>query len=245
MRFVAAVTFAARHLFPVTPQSRELRADREDLSHLLADLASRLPDDIVAELAIPSYRHRNPLMRFLVWERLACALEWLDRLPEPPRVVLDFGCGLGPLFRSFVRRGFHVIACDLHTDVARAGARWAGIENIDVVDAASGLGSLPDECVDAALALEVLEHVEDVSALGSNFGRVLAPGGRLLCSLPTENLLYRAGRRLAGFSGHYHVRRSADIISALAKNLATRRVARLYPALPLYDFFECLRREAG
>lgn len=242
MRLLWTIGFVARHLLPVTRQSRELRADRQHLSALLRAVASQLPEDVVAELAIPSYTHRNPLMRFLVWERLACALEWLDTLPEAPRVVLDFGCGVGPLFRGFARRGLRVIGCDVHADVARAAARWAGCENIEVVDAATGIASIPDGCADAALALEVLEHVEDLAGLATEFRRILTRRGRLLCSLPTENLLYRAGRRLAGFSGNYHVRRTAEIIPALAKDFRATRIARLYPGLPLYDFFECVPR---
>jgi hypothetical protein len=40
---------------------------------------------------------------------------------------------------------------------------------------------------------------------------MLKPGGRLLVSLPTENALYRLGRRIAGFSGHYHHANAASI----------------------------------
>ena len=88
------------------------------------------------------------------------------------------------------------------------------------------------------LALEVLEHVDDLDSLAAEFRRLLRPGGSLLCSLPTENTLYRLGRRLAGFSGAYHVHGVSDVVRVLRGFLGTSRVARLYSFLPLYDFFE-------
>ena len=33
----------------------------------------------------------------------------------------------------------------------------------------------------------------------------------LLVSLPTESVLYRLGRRLAGFEGHYHESNAANV----------------------------------
>ena len=65
--------------------------------------------------------------------------------------------------------------------------------------------------MDLVLAGEVLEHVEPLGATLDFFRRILAPGGALLVSLPTESSLYRLGRRLAGFSGHYHHADAAHI----------------------------------
>ena len=45
----------------------------------------------------------------------------------------------------------------------------------------------------------------------SFFRERLKPDGLLLVSLPTENMLYRLGRRLAGFEGHYHQSNAASI----------------------------------
>ena len=53
--------------------------------------------------------------------------------------------------------------------------------------------------VDVILAAEVLEHIEPLGPTLESFRRWLKPSGRLLVSLPTENALYRFGRRLAGF----------------------------------------------
>ena len=118
--------FGLRHLLPLTRQSRELRAMEQQVAEATAALRKRLPRQVVEELAIPSYTHPNWLMRYLVWERLAVALEWLDALSMKPSTVMDFGCGIGILFPSLTRRGAHVLACDIHPEVAAMGAGLLG-----------------------------------------------------------------------------------------------------------------------
>ena len=58
------------------------------------------------------------------------------------------------------------------------------------------------------IALDVLEHVKDLPGTLAQLLRLLQPGGELIVSGPTENALYRFGRRLAGpeYSGDYHER---------------------------------------
>jgi len=110
--------------------------------------------------------------------------------------------------------------------------------NADAFDAAKRAVAVPAESLGAILALEVLEHVDDIESLVAEFCRALGRRGYLLCGLPTENILYRTGRRLAGFSGAYHLRNPRDVLRTLDAHLKCRRVGRLYPLLPLFDFYE-------
>jgi SAM-dependent methyltransferase len=237
MSLAAALPFSVRHLVPITPQYRELLGDRPLAAECLNQVRGALPREVVDEIAIPSYTHRNPLMRYLFWERLAAALEWIDRLAPRPTSLLDFGSGMGLLFPALARRGIEITACDIHPEVTKTAAAHFGVQ-VNVVDARQRLGSVPGGSVDVVLALDVLEHIPDVRSLGAELRRILRPEGRLLCSLPTENLLYRMGRRLAGFSGAYHLRGSGPVVADLASALEIRRVARLYWFLPLFEFFE-------
>ena len=68
-----------------------------------------------------------------------------------------------------------------------------------------------EEIVDAIVAAEVLEHIEPLDDTLRLFESLLRPTGRLVVSLPTENRLYRLGRRLAGFHGHYYESNAASI----------------------------------
>jgi SAM-dependent methyltransferase len=51
---------------------------------------------------------------------------------------------------------------------------------------------------DLIVALDVLEHVKDLESVLASLLRLLASGGRLVVSGPTENIFYRIGRRLSG-----------------------------------------------
>jgi SAM-dependent methyltransferase len=238
------IPFGIRHLLGLTGQYRELRTLSGQVETTTSRLRGELAPEVVDELAIPSYTHSNPLMRHLFWERLAVALEWVDGLTPTPSVVLDFGCGIGLLFPSLERRGIRIIGCDVHPDAAATGADSFGVSNVQILDAREGLASLADASVGAILVLDVLEHVDDVASLAAEFQRLLPPQGRLLCSLPTENVLYRIGRGLAGFSGAYHVHDPQAALKALGACLEVRRIGRLYSFAPLFDFFEARRVRA-
>ena len=90
--------------------------------------------------------------------------------------------------------------------------------------------------MDLILALDVLEHVDDLPKVLQDMARLLKPQGLLLVSGPTENWMYRLGRsigqRFAGpeFSGHYHHRNIYDVQGELAKLFTVKIVRRLvYP----------------
>ena len=77
---------------------------------MLERMAARISDDDRDEMAIPSYLHSNPAMRWMAWRRVeiiadflddACGEEFADRRPN----VMDFGCGTGVLFEAANRWG--------------------------------------------------------------------------------------------------------------------------------------------
>jgi len=77
----------------------------------------------------------------------------------------------------------------------------------------------------------VLEHVEPVEDALELFKTWLKRDGALLVSLPTENRLYRLGRRLAGFKGHYH-HDNAESIDRAIRRAGFRRRSRSHIPLP-------------
>ena len=73
-------------------------------------------------MAIPSYLHSNPAMRWMAWRRVEVVAERLRRLyaeGRPGRTVVDFGCGTGVLFEQALRGAARVIGVDLVLDSAR------------------------------------------------------------------------------------------------------------------------------
>ncbi len=104
---------------------------------------------------------------------------WLD--DRPSARVLDVGCADGLVAAGLRAGGHHVTGIDL---IARPGVK----DRVDVfveADLDEGLPpTITDEVFDVVLAADVLEHVRDPESLLGELQDVLAPGGRLLVSVP-------------------------------------------------------------
>jgi 2-polyprenyl-6-hydroxyphenyl methylase/3-demethylubiquinone-9 3-methyltransferase len=111
----------------------------------------------------------------------------LGRDPNAPRPlaglkIIDVGCGAGLVTEPISRLGAEVIGIDAserNVAVAERHARASGAS-------AQYRHALPEECghlagtFDAALSLEVVEHVADLPAFLEALARLVAPGGILV-----------------------------------------------------------------
>jgi 2-polyprenyl-3-methyl-5-hydroxy-6-metoxy-1,4-benzoquinol methylase len=154
------------------------------------------------EMAIPSYLHKNPLIRWLMWKRYAL----IARLSEfrSDMAVLEFGCGTGVFLPELSRRCAKVYAMDLFPEYAQHLSRQLSLKIAFV----PSLAEIPSGSLDLIVAADVLEHLTDKDRLEvlSTFSAKLKDSGRFIVSGPTENRMYRAGRIVAGFGGKgdYH-----------------------------------------
>lgn len=91
--------------------------------------------------------------------------------------MLDMACGGGLLAPRVQLRGHRHIGIDIGRSATRL-AREHGIEAVmgDVVHL-----PFPAESFDVVVAGEMLEHVADLSGTVNEIGRVLRPGGVLVC----------------------------------------------------------------
>jgi 2-polyprenyl-3-methyl-5-hydroxy-6-metoxy-1,4-benzoquinol methylase len=168
------------------------------------------------EMAIPSYLHENPALRWMAWRRLETMAAELHRIrcaqPETESVsIVDFGCGTGALLPTAATQADMVYGVDPVLGPAGLAVDELGLDRITLLDPGAALDTIAPESVAVILAGEVLEHIEPLAPTLQFFERIIAPGGALLVSLPTESALYRLGRRLAGFSGDYHHANAARI----------------------------------
>ena len=75
-----------------------------------------------------------------------------------------------------------------------------------------------DHSVDVIVAGEVLEHNIPLLDTLQFMRSKISDQGKLLITVPTENVLYRLGRKIAGFKRHFHIEHAASINEKVLKN---------------------------
>lgn len=115
-------------------------------------------------------------------------------LPPAPASVLEAGCGLGQYVVLLRERGYRAVGADWAVDPLRVCRAWAKATPLAAMD----LGELgfAAGAFGAYVSLGVIEHDPDGPArILAEAHRVLAPGGRLVVSVPYVNLVRRLGAR--------------------------------------------------
>jgi len=193
---------------------------------------------ILDEAAFPAYAHRNPLIDRIFWGRLAAAEKYLAT--KSLDSVLDFGCGSGIM--SYIMSGFagRVVATDLEPATFNRMQQAVGFpRNVEFKAASELAAETYQRSFDAIVALDVLEHIEDLTGILRQFEKLLRPTGVVVISGPTESALYRLGRRIAGqrFTGDYHVSNIGKVEAECHRLGSVQPIATLYPVLPLFKVF--------
>lgn len=190
------------------------------------------------EQAVPSYLHKNYLVSFTFWKRLEIAAR--ECRQTPMRQVLDFGCGIGAMFPFFNDevKG-KVLAYDIDPRAQSLAKKYSddlGSDKIEILGSEDELRKITPGSLDAIVALDVLEHVENLPYWLELFDQWLSPQGRLIVSSPTESLLYRFTRIFGGphYHGHTHLRGASDIEEGLRQHFQVDIVGRIFP---LFNYF--------
>jgi 2-polyprenyl-3-methyl-5-hydroxy-6-metoxy-1,4-benzoquinol methylase len=128
--------------------------------------------------------------------------EWILAQVEPHlgQDVLEVGAGHGTFTEMLSARGYHVVATDVSERcVGILRERFATDGRVTVVPGgANAVAGMPSH--DAAVLINVLEHIQDDDAVLREIGAALKPGGRLILWVPAYQALYSDfDRRI----GHY------------------------------------------
>lgn len=201
----------------------------------LREIATVYDDSIIAEMAIPSYLHWNPLIRWLMWKRLAVVQGLCTGLRID--TVVDFGTGIGVMLPFLTGISDRVIAIDKHIEPATELCKRYELHGVELVEVDTLPLPLPDHSVDLILCLDVLEHIDDLQEITQELTRILKPGGMIVVSGPSENLIYRLGRLIAGFQNRatYHRRNVTDVNRFLAAHLTLEQRKVLFQPIRLFE----------
>ena len=215
------------------------------------NIVMQLSESIIGEQrdesAIPSYTHYNPLVRWIMFRRLDVILELLHNkvAPGSDGGIFEFGCGVGLLLPRLSQISTTVYATDICLDAAKKAVQYYGCKNVTLIPPDRLLDAIPDKSLNAIIAADVLEHVDNLEEIIGIFRAKLAPHGSMIISGPTENVIYGICRKIAGFTGEYHVRNIFDI-ERVAESAGFRLVEQRslpFPILPkLFSislFYKC------
>ncbi len=180
------------------------------------------------ESCVPSYCHPNPFAAFVSWQRLYGAIGLARRFSPDGKSVLDFGASVGELgiLLSTEQRQYSFIEAH-EPAVALLISQLPRAQRIFVE-------MLPGPGYDWIFAIDSLEHNADYADLLHRLTDALSPNGVLIVSGPTENWIYRLGRRIAGFHGNYHLTNVHEIEAAAGKWLKRQGRITLPFGLPLF-----------
>ena len=171
----------------------------------------RLKQEAGHEGTPPQYSHSNFFVREVMWRRLDHLMA-LSRAERRDR-VLDFGGGNGVLAPTLSRRYRSVTCVDLQPQMLRRVVDGQRLQNVTIREEELSAAKLEEESFDTIIAADVLEHIPDFMPIVRELRRVLKPGGELLVSAPSENLLYAVARVLFGYqkpADHYHDARTIE-----------------------------------
>jgi len=128
--------------------------------------------------------------------------DWYTVHLLPGDQVLDVGCANGAHALKAATRVKRVVGMDYDVEqlrVAAALARRSGVDNVRLLAWDLTLPfPFPDATFDAALFLDVIEHLETRQPVLGEIRRVLKRGGRLLVSGPNRESRWRERLRRAG-----------------------------------------------
>ena len=199
-------------------------------------------DEVLSEAALPAYAHKNPIIDYIFWKRLKVTATYVKKKNKGALKILDFGCGTGVMSYELASNSHEVIGLDLDlkpVNLLREAINYPN--SITFMQGDLFDKDLQEGTFDVVIALDVLEHMNDEQLIKymQKFRSLLKDDGEVIISGPTENFLYKIGRKLSGkaFTGDYHHSEIQSIRNIVSKTYKVKSLAKILPILPLFDVF--------
>lgn len=203
------------------------------------------PFTFVASGALP-YAHKFDFISWFFSRRIFHVIAYLYKMKNPGK-ILDIGCGTGimlPYLQNISDSAFAVDHAIAPAKYFQPKMNFPGVKLYDSLeDCVSDNGRF-----DTIIALDVLEHIGNLSGKLDELKNIMEPGARIIISGPTENWIYKIGRRVAGFhkiykkveytsetSNPFHHHTIYDVEKTLKEcGFKVDLIKMLYPFAPLF-----------
>ena len=203
---------------------------KEQFSKVEAELISKFGRKRLEETAFPVYFNKFPLAAYLGWSRIFTAQKLLAG--KHGNTALDFGGGLGVSLPYLAEHYNQVIACDIDPEITKFVVQRLGLDRVRIVS--NILECKPNCSFNTILALDVLEHVENLRDTYESFKSVTTQDGVWIISGPTENFLYKFARKIARTTGEGHVRNIYDVFNEVPEDMVCEKIYTLPWGIPLF-----------
>jgi 2-polyprenyl-3-methyl-5-hydroxy-6-metoxy-1,4-benzoquinol methylase len=188
-----------------------IKIGKEELLKINQELEKTLDQHAIDDMALPSYTHRNPMIRWIFWKRL----KKISKEIKENETILDFGSGFGVLLPTLDKYCSKVYFTDIKSEPSIKMVKQRKLEKCSFIEAEN---LLQLKKLNKIICADVLEHIEKLDELIAIFKQILNENGCLIVSYPTENFIYRIGRKIAGFTGEYHKLTYQEIEKIILKN---------------------------
>ena len=184
------------------------------------------PEKSVTERTKPyTTCYTDPIISIIYWNKIRNVFNYLKN--RTWKVTLEVGCGFGFFLPSLCQISDKVIGSDLKETFESYGKitlrkikeEHANLE-LKEIDARYLSTVISKESCDVIVAVSVLEHITEYKKAIEDVSKCLKPQGIFICVLPTENTMYKIGRKIIGYPSEYHKGYSyKEVRTYLSKNL--------------------------
>lgn len=194
---------------------------KEVILRAYKELRITMGDELLGTMGIPSYIKGNAISQQFAWTKVKKILQLCG--DQKNINILDFGCGSGVMLQPFSAHCNILYALDVDLSFAKSTANYSNIRDKIHFIHPDEINSVSDDSIDLIVAANVLEHVPHLEKHLDLFNQKLNQEGCLIVSGPTENALYRLGRKCLQILGHkdfhgeYHVRNIDNIFDVVER----------------------------